>query len=558
MKEVLAVGATWTWVPRHIFAKYPGLDEVAQSAGNYLQNASKAEHDGQMLFKIQKQISDNKPFSEIKAAITKNRAKNIDSLPGMYNFLRKYGSDDGKSMALARQTASFIRGESNTARRVGSDLWDILGMDYKGHNQMIRLRHGALTIMYADKNSKPLSAADIKNVVSKDNIDKALIAEAAIQKMADAIVGSDTTPNMTAEFCKFQAACFALLMGKLKVDVIARITDEFDIDASKLELGHLQWHFTEKISKDTKTGLAKNQNPFSAFKMKLKEKDTKASAHADVSCRDNTIDNTANVLQDAGWKVDHLVTHKRDKDQQWKITAFVNGKVKLVSHDEKKIILQASMVEFQVGDWKPCKEVVVQAVAQDVQRPHESDLYKLNMVRSVGYVALHEAVANESGLVHIKVNMKPKKSVEVTEDIAKGKLQLAPQAFKLDIVDKSKGEACESYSNSSMFMGSFSHKEKHYNMFAIGIASAVPTDKSPGMQAPFWSMETVSKESDANCIFSPCIAGLQIKASKVDDWVGNACSTSDVMKVPMIVSSKALKAGDTLKLFVPNKKQKTK
>lgn len=89
MKEVLSFGATWTWVPRTIFAKYPW---DWQSAENYLQNASKADHDGQMLFEIARLVSDNKPFAEIKAAIMKNRSKNIDSLPGMCNFLRKFGS----------------------------------------------------------------------------------------------------------------------------------------------------------------------------------------------------------------------------------------------------------------------------------------------------------------------------------------------------------------------------------------------------------------------------------------------------------------------------------
>ena len=43
IKEVLNVGATYTWVPREVFKKYPGLAEIAQASGNYLQNASKAE-----------------------------------------------------------------------------------------------------------------------------------------------------------------------------------------------------------------------------------------------------------------------------------------------------------------------------------------------------------------------------------------------------------------------------------------------------------------------------------------------------------------------------------
>lgn len=200
---------------------------------------------------------------------------------------------------MARQTASFIRGESNSARRVGADFWDVLGIDYKGQHQMVRLRHGALIILYADKQSKPLTTSDIKNVVSKDNLDKALMAEDGVREMADAIAGSaNCTPDVTAEICKFQAACFALLMNKVKVDVITRITNELDIEAGKLQLGNLQWHFTEQVSKLLGTSLTKSD--FNAFAMQVKVKDTADSADAGVSCRDNSIDNTASVLQDIG------------------------------------------------------------------------------------------------------------------------------------------------------------------------------------------------------------------------------------------------------------------
>ena len=105
LREVLSVGATWIWVPRTVFKHYPGLDELAQSSGNYLQNASKSEHDGQIIFKVIRQIEDAKSFDEIKTTIMKNRVKNVESLPGM--FLRKYGSLNGTNMDIAKETASL-------------------------------------------------------------------------------------------------------------------------------------------------------------------------------------------------------------------------------------------------------------------------------------------------------------------------------------------------------------------------------------------------------------------------------------------------------------------
>ena len=93
-------------------------------------------------------------------------------------------------------------------------------------------------------------------------------------------------------------------------------------------------------------------------------------------------------------------------------------------------------------------------------------------------------------------------------------------------------------------------------MFAAGMQSSQPKDKHPGMQAPFWAVETTSNESEANCVLSQNLQNCKIAASKVDAWMQSKCTTSDFMKVPTIVSSKALNKGDKLKLFVPSKRQK--
>ena len=344
LREVLSVGATWIWVPRTVFKHYPGLDELAQSSGNYRQNASKSEHDGQIIFKVIRQIEDGKSFDEIKTTIMKNRVKNVETLPGMYNFLRKYGSLDGKNMDIAKETASFIRGECNSSRHVDAELWDKLGTDIKGINQYTRLRNGALAILYVDKNNRVFSGTDIKNLGSKDLQVEAVEMESAIQEMSDSMkAGSDTvTPEMLAELCRFSAACFAMLLNKLKVDVIARIVEKYEIETDELELGHLQWYFTEQLSIIKKIPNA--DTAFSEFALKVKKVTNAANNDAVDGIRNNSIDNTATLLSDCGWKIGELVQYKT-LPAVYKLLKFADGKVYLTAMaDDKK--REVPMSEF--------------------------------------------------------------------------------------------------------------------------------------------------------------------------------------------------------------------
>ena len=315
MKEILNVGATYTFVPRRIFLQYPGLDEIAQMSGNYIQNASKAEHDGQMLLKIAGKIDKNVSWEVIKTSIMKSRPKNVEALPGMFHFLRKFGG--GKGMRLAKQSLYHMRGETNTSRKVGADVWDALSADLRGvENQLTMLRHGIMLLVYTDSNPKIAGTGDIKSLGSKDLASKAADAETVLVEMRDALdTGSAAlnTPEVAAAYCKFQVTVVAWLLSKKNSDALRQITQEFNIEVDNLKLGHLQWHFIQNLSDVTQAQVG--DNSFTEFELQKRSVRPGEPSSSTCEVRDSTKDMTTAILNDAGWKVNDLTHHKDNNEE---------------------------------------------------------------------------------------------------------------------------------------------------------------------------------------------------------------------------------------------------
>ena len=53
------------------------------------------------------------------------------------------------------------------------------------------------------------------------------------------------------------------------------------------------------------------------------------------------------------------------------------------------------------------------------------------------------------------------------------------------------------------------------------------------------------------------IPSLKIHPDEIKKWMSNETATSQVVKISMIVSTKALKQGDALYIFQPSNKQRT-
>ena len=65
--------------------------------------------------------------------------------------------------------------------------------------------------------------------------------------------------------------------------------------------------------------------------------------------------------------------------------------------DDKK--REVPMSEFQTREWKVSKEKEIVQIHAGVQQPHDADQYHMNMIRSVGFLALHEAQAAQIGSI---------------------------------------------------------------------------------------------------------------------------------------------------------------
>ena len=83
----------------------------------------------------------------------------------------------------------------------------------------------------------------------------------------------------------------------------------------------------------------------------------------------------------------------------------------------------------------------------------------------------------------------------------------------------------------------------------------MPKGNHAGLKVPFWALEITNKESEANCALSLDLQNLKINVSKIDLWMQGGCTTDAIMKIPAVVSTKALSKGDKLTLFVPSKKK---
>ena len=213
------------------------------------------------------------------------------------------------------------------------------------------------------------------------------------------------------------------------------------------------------------------------------------------------------------------------------------------------------MVEFQNRVWKKQKVSETSVIPDDAPTLEETSEYRLNLVKACAVLALNEAIAKSDGTEKLQLRLKPR-CIVASESIAKGKLHLVPTPIRINIQEKSKcSVGCETYTNGSLFLGSFQMSGKQYYMFAGGAQSSMPKGNHGGLKAPFWAFEITNKESEANCALSLDLQNLKINVSKIDSWMQGGCTTDAIMKIPAIVATKALSKGDKLKLFVQSNKK---
>ena len=587
LKPILSVGATYTYVPRRVFRKFEGLDLIAQGAGNYIQGVAKAEHDVQQLMKIATRIEQEMPFSKIRENLKKSKCLNMEALQGMFQFLRKFGGEP-KNLHAARSTAHKIRAEGDTKRRVGQDIWDALGLDYKGHQQLHGLRHAIVGLVYTDPNQKVVCAPDIKKMGDKANMERSMEFEVAIHEMASVLEGLKFDAAISRAQFAFDRACAALNCKAYKAKLLADIVGEFDVEGEKLEVGHLIWIAVSTIMKmDHLSAAVKDaltSKTFSSNVVALTPRTiaTSTKTLAGAPARDDLAimdtvgvrgpDASVAIMKELGWSVGSVVTRRPDKSKaeepKCRIVVIKGGIVTLHilepgctdegSSKKNSNAKDVDVIEFQSRLWIKAKDVEYVVIPVSAPTACQTTEFQLELIKSVAFVALAEAVSKQEGHDSCQVRMKPKKAVEVVEDIAKGKLVLAPCTTSLQIVDKEKLKpGYDSFNKSSLLLGSFVHESTQYYMFASGYQSFEGNSKKTAKRALFWGVDVTDKESDANVKLDQQISTIKIHSEKITQWMCSQVGTNQVLKIPMMVSTKALKAGDSLVIYQPSKKQRT-
>ena len=240
MAEILNLGAEYLWVPKAFLREFKGLEEVIQELANLTQNVSKSEHELQLVQKVARQLANgNTNYESVKNKIMRSRPKSIEGLPGMFNFVRKFGG--GEKMKLVDETVSYVRGIANTSRKVGQAEWDALSLDFKGSMQAPSIRHGVLSLLYGDPNGRLLKDSDIKRLGSKDVLPVTLAAQNEIDSVSSKIKLAADKFAAARAFGEFQAAAAAKVLSKKSAYIDAVIKKYKVDDLDGLGIGSLQW-----------------------------------------------------------------------------------------------------------------------------------------------------------------------------------------------------------------------------------------------------------------------------------------------------------------------------
>ena len=544
MEQVLQVGANYLLIPSWVLAKYPGMDLLIQSSGNVVQNIAKIESDIQQLAKVGLRVRNGLSYQSIKEAMTKNKCKNPEALPGMFNFVRKFAG--GAGVDLLKQSLHLIRGGSdNNQRQVSADTWDHLQTDWKGAIQTPRVRHGILAILYSEKNEKLVNVSDIKKLGGKDVLPKVLTAETHIEAMWKHMDAHWLCqhPGAVDVFGQFQMAVAAHVLGKCTAWMSGHLA-AYQLQPDSLHFGILEFWAIADIEAITKL---KVTCVYDVHTIEKKVAPSTKGIALVTGVRDADVDLTDTLMTELGWVKGNALS-KKDLEGLFTLLTWSSGNVTLVNKKSGELMI-TPITEFQGKLWK--KEAELQdadsvVIGPRVQQLHVTKDFVFQVIRSHAYIAVAECFQWQEGTEHIKVTTKPK-SVEAIHDIAKNKLVLAPSTLKIVIKEPtSPPTAVVLYSNNGLYLGSFMFEGKSMNVYATAVQSAAHTPKRLGLFCPFFSIQTTSNQSEANCVLTENLSKFTIKVQEPQ------------LKVPMIKVTAAVKKGSKLFIHVPENDQQSK
>ena len=298
---------------------------------------------------------------------------------------------------------------------------------------------------------------------------------------------------------------------------------------------------------------------YDKFEMKPAKKDNSLAEPVSGAkpCIRSMNDASADIVRELDWTIGCIAVNTKNKDgKRWILKTIEAGGVQLVNENDEDDICVAPIEEFQLKQWRRVKQVVVETIPDGTPDPLDTAEYTSSMIKSFAFFAFHEQANSSDNTDKLKIMMKPSRMVVATENIAKGKLVMAPVAFTFKLTDPHASAPPVVYTNSLMFLGQVKVGPKVQWLYAQGVASSMPKDTTPGCKSFFWTVKPTSKEADANVAFTVSLSNHKFQAPAIESWLCNNAQAKSVIKVPLMKSTKRIGAGEELLVYVPKASSK--
>lgn len=542
--EAIRNGAEYTIVPSWVLKQIPGLDNAIQAAGNTGQNIAKAVNDPQMLQRVAIMVQAEQSFEQVKEEFKKTRPKNLEALPHMFNFIRKF-----PDTTLINGTITYIK-SVDVKRKVSATTYDALQTDYKGANQAPRVRYGILAALYTDEKQDFVNGSVIKGLGGDKKITTTLEADAALVSFYDKIKKHPDLKDDTKAHLAWHALC-ADVAGYLcdkNTSAVAKHLLELKkpLDYA-LNIKHLQQICVQRIFTDSGILLTEE---FSEYELTPSAVAKTLVVQKTIGARSSD-DITSQMMSELGFALGDVVSvAKREKGvepQLFNISKMENGTIHLSDAKDDKINESRDLAEFQQKKWRNVPKAADTGVLHSYEEKycqHWSTANMMSMVKSSVVIAIHSAW-NDETLVDgdVQMSLTPK-AVYAMAKYNVGALVMSPNTQSVSIKEIRENEKTPMYvPTNGVFLGTTTIDDKVHAVVGGSVPPFVKKQDSKNMRntllIPYWMLEVTDKEDEANM-------KLSIDLSK------HAIDANDPsIKVPVIKNSKALKAGDKLVVYVP-------
>jgi len=545
--EAIRSGAEYTIVPSWVLKQHPGLAHAIQAAGNVTQNIAKAMNDAQMLQRVHGMITKNSTFEQVKLEFKKTRPKNLEALPGMFNFIRKF-----PDTYMVNALIKYVKA-SNVNRKVCDAAYDALQFDFKGYDQAPIFRFGVLAALYVDDKPDVLNAAIIRSFGSDKKLEVTLAYNKFLKYLHDKIQAHDELKNNHKAMMCWFSLCANVAVWRADKHTsevrkhLADLKKPMDYD---ITVNHLLQMCVQRIEAETGVKLTDEWSKFTIVDTS-QPKPPKVTPTEKQACVRSNEDITSQMMLELGFRTgDQVTLAKKEKSAKivvYTIDSMVNGTIKLVNEASLPKGVEANLAEFQKKTWKqfsaaPIKECEWH-IYDEAHNHHSSKGMVESFIKASALIAVYKSWEEETlESKGVNVSLQPRE-VKANQNYNAGALVLSPNSSSIVIREIAENAQTVVYGSGGVFLGLTKIYNKPCGVFAGSVAPSLKKEESKNSRdtviIPYWILETTDKEDKANMKFSHDLSKKVIDAEAPD------------VKVPLIKNTKVLKPGDKLVLFVP-------